>query len=86
MSAARLVIPDLAGKAVLLTGGSTGIGAALARAFAAQGAGVAIGYHASEGPAKALVEEIKAAKGEAFAGQGRRRPRGGLRSHGRRGG
>ena len=70
MSAARLVIPDLAGKAVLLTGGSTGIGAALARAFAAQGAGVAIGYHASEGPAKALVEEIKAAKGEAFAVKG----------------
>ena len=31
MSASRLVIPDLAGKAVLVTGGSTGIGAAVAR-------------------------------------------------------
>ena len=34
----NLVIPDLAGKSVLITGASTGIGAALARAFAAQGA------------------------------------------------
>jgi hypothetical protein len=27
MTVSRLVIPDLAGKAVLITGGSTGIGA-----------------------------------------------------------
>ena len=33
---AALNIPDLAGKAVLITGASTGIGAALARAFAAR--------------------------------------------------
>jgi 3-oxoacyl-[acyl-carrier protein] reductase len=35
----RLVIPDLAGKVVLITGGSTGIGAAVARGFAGQGQG-----------------------------------------------
>ena len=35
-----LVIPDLAGKAVLITGASTGIGAALATAFAPPGASV----------------------------------------------
>ena len=35
--AARLAIPDLAGKAVLITGASTGIGAALARGFAGSG-------------------------------------------------
>src|SRR5574337_639205 len=63
----RLVIPDLADKTVLITGGSTGIGAALARAFAAQGARVAIGYNESEGPAKAIVEEIKAGGGESLA-------------------
>lgn len=70
MSAQRLVIPDLAGKAVLITGGSTGIGAALARAFAAQRAKVGIGYHASEDAAKALAEEIKASGGECVALKG----------------
>src|SRR5574337_1007773 len=66
----RLVIPDLVDKTVLITGGSTGIGAALARAFAAQGARVAIGYNESEGPAKAIVEEIKAGGGESLAVKG----------------
>lgn len=42
-----LTIPDLAGKAVLITGASTGIGAELARAFAAQGALVGLHYNAS---------------------------------------
>ena len=62
----NLVIPDLAGKSVLITGASTGIGAALARAFAAQGAKVGVNYHASEAPAKALVEEIKGKGGAAL--------------------
>ena len=62
---AKLTLPDLAGKAVLITGGSTGIGAALARAFAAQGALVSINYHSSEAAAKALLKEIEAAGGGA---------------------
>jgi 3-oxoacyl-[acyl-carrier protein] reductase len=62
----NLVIPDLNGKSVLITGASTGIGAALARAFAAQGAKVGVNYHASEGPAKALVAEIEGAGGAAL--------------------
>jgi 3-oxoacyl-[acyl-carrier protein] reductase len=70
MPAPRLVIPDLAGKAVLITGGSTGIGAAVARGFAGQGAKVAIGYHASEGPALALAKELEAAESEALAVNG----------------
>ena len=70
MSASRLVIPDLADKAVLITGGSTGIGAAVARGLAGQGARVAIGYHASEVPALALAAEIEAAGGEALAVKG----------------
>ena len=70
MPASRLVIPDLADTVVLITGGSTGIGAALARGFAAQGAKVAIGYHASEGSAFALVREIETVGGEAVAVKG----------------
>jgi 3-oxoacyl-[acyl-carrier protein] reductase len=60
-----LRIPDLAGKAVLVTGASTGIGAALARAFAAQGARVGLHYNASEAAAKAVAYEIGEAGGEA---------------------
>ena len=59
----HLTIPDLAGKAVLITGASTGIGAELARAFAAQGALVGLHYNASLNAAKALADEITAAKG-----------------------
>ena len=36
----NLTIPDLAGKAVLITGASQGIGAAIAKAFAAEIRGV----------------------------------------------
>ena len=51
-------IPDLAGKAVLITGASTGIGAALARAFAAHGAnGVRVHRHETE---RAVEESAKA--------------------------
>lgn len=58
-------LPELKGKAVLITGASTGIGAALARAFAAQGARVGLHYNASEDAAKAVAYEISAAGGEA---------------------
>jgi 3-oxoacyl-[acyl-carrier protein] reductase len=56
----QLSIPDLAEKVVLISGASTGIGAATARAFAAQGARVAIHYHASKAAAEALAAEIGA--------------------------
>ena len=58
-------LPELQGKAVLVTGASTGIGAAVARAFAAQGARVGLHYNASEDAAKAVAYEIEAAGGEA---------------------
>lgn len=58
-------LPELQGKAVLVTGASTGIGAAVARAFAAQGARVGLHYNSSEDAAKAVAYEIEAAGGEA---------------------
>ena len=63
MNTAPLVIPDLAGKAVLITGASTGIGAALARAFAAQGAKIGLHYNSSAQAAQDLADEIKASGG-----------------------
>lgn len=47
-------------KTILITGGSRGIGAACARAFAAQGCRVAINYNKSEEKAQALCEELTA--------------------------
>ena len=48
----------LAGKRVLVTGGSGGIGAACARAFAAEGTEVVVHYHRGEDRARALAEEL----------------------------
>ncbi|HXH96197.1 MAG TPA: SDR family oxidoreductase [Gaiellaceae bacterium] len=48
----------LAGKGVLVTGGSGGIGSACVRAFAAEGARVAIHYRASRERAEELAREI----------------------------
>ncbi len=59
-------IPDLDGKAVLITGASTGIGAAVARAYAEQGARVAIHYNSSEDAAAQLADLITAAGGTAL--------------------
>lgn len=63
MTVAKMIIPDLAGKAILITGASTGIGAALAREFAAQGAKVGLHYNSSVEAAEKLADEIKAAGG-----------------------
>ena len=57
--------PDLAGKRVLVTGASTGIGAAAAQAFAAAGCRVAVHYNASRDKAEAVRSSIVAAGGEA---------------------
>jgi 3-oxoacyl-[acyl-carrier protein] reductase len=57
---------DLQGKAVLVTGASTGIGAAVARAFGELGAKVGVHYNQSEGPAAEVVDAICAAGGQAI--------------------
>ena len=48
----------LEGKAALVTGAGRGIGAATARALAAEGAKVAVHYNTSRGPAEVLAAEI----------------------------
>jgi 3-oxoacyl-[acyl-carrier protein] reductase len=58
---------DLAAKTALVTGGSRGIGRAVAGLLARAGARVAINYVRREAPANALVREIRDAGGEAMA-------------------
>ena len=55
-----IVIPDLRGKSVLITGASTGIGAAAARAFGRNGAKVAIGFNASRNEAERVAADVRA--------------------------
>ncbi|MBY0512543.1 MAG: glucose 1-dehydrogenase [Gemmataceae bacterium] len=57
----------LDGKVAIVTGSSRGIGAAIARRFARDGAKVVVNYANSEKEAGEVVAEIKAAGGEAVA-------------------
>lgn len=57
----------LPGKRAFITGASRGIGAAIARRFAAEGAAVAVGYERSAEKAEAIAAEIEAAGGRAIA-------------------
>ncbi len=58
---------DIKGKVALVTGGSTGIGAAVAGEFGRLGVKVAVHYNSSHDAAERIAEEIRAAGGEAFA-------------------
>lgn len=67
---AALRIPDLAGKAILVTGASTGIGAAVALALGRQGAAVGVHYHASKDAAAEIAAGIEKTGGTAVLIQG----------------
>ncbi len=64
-----IIEKSLTGQRALVTGGSSGIGAAIAVALAEAGARVAINYLSDAEEAGKLVDQIQASGGEAIAVQ-----------------
>lgn len=64
------MLNDLKDKVVLITGSSTGIGAAAAVAFGKLGARVAVHYNSSQGPAQEVLKAVLATGAQAVLLQG----------------
>lgn len=60
-------MPVLDGQKAIITGASTGVGAAIARAFAAAGATLGINYHSGGAKAAALVNQLRERGAQAVA-------------------
>ena len=54
-----LRIDDLAGKSILITGANSGIGAAISRAFAEQGARLALHWNSNAAGAQRVLQSVR---------------------------
>jgi 2-hydroxycyclohexanecarboxyl-CoA dehydrogenase len=61
-----MTVPDLAGRVAIVTGGSRGIGRAIATALGRQGARVVVNYRQAELDAEAVVKQITSLGGDAI--------------------